>query len=110
MAGPLSWLQQSGAVWQPIGASSPPRECGDNPFEDSEAEYEGLTSLYPERRIHQSGHGTSVAAPLVAGAIAALKSMFPNLSYHQIRDRILETADESVYDFYPNAPGLLEKS
>ena len=35
----------------------------------------------------------------MAAAIAALKSMFPNLNYHQIRDRILETADESVYDF-----------
>ncbi len=77
-----------------------------NPF-NSEAEYEGLTSLdlnggYTERA------GTSVAAPLVAGAIASLKSMFPNLSYHQIRDRILATADKGVYDFYPNLPGWIE--
>ena len=37
--------------------------------------------------------GTSMAAPHVAGALAGLKSLFPNLSYHQLRDRILETAN-----------------
>lgn len=41
------------------------------------------------------GSGTSFAAPQVVGALAALKSMFPNLSHQQIRDRILETADRS---------------
>ena len=41
------------------------------------------------------GSGTSFAAPQVVGALAALKSMFPNLGYQQIRDRILETADSS---------------
>lgn len=39
--------------------------------------------------------GTSVAAPYVAGGLAALKSMFPNLSYHQVRERMLATADRS---------------
>ena len=52
--------------------------------------------------------GTSVAAPQVAAAIAALKSMFPNVSYQQIRDRILETADKGVYDFTPVPPWMLE--
>ena len=37
--------------------------------------------------------GTSMAAPHVAGALAGLKSLFPNLSYRQLRDRILETAN-----------------
>ena len=75
---------------------------GEHPTDGSVPD-EGVTSLdlgggYSERS------GTSVAAPLVAGAIAALKSMFPNLSYHQIRDRILETADEGIYDTWPNLP------
>lgn len=54
--------------------------------------------------------GTSFAAPHVAGAIAALKSVFPNLSFQQIRDRILVTANSS--GIYANAAifgqGLLD--
>lgn len=49
-------------------------------------------------------HGTSVAAPQVSGALAALKSMFPNLGFQEVRDRILFTAnrtgiyaDSSIY-------------
>ncbi len=38
-------------------------------------------------------YGTSMAAPHAAGALAALKSMFPNLSYLQIRERLLFTAN-----------------
>ena len=42
--------------------------------------------------------GTSIAAPYVAGGLAALKSLFPNLSYQQLRNRILVTAiDEGRY-------------
>ena len=39
--------------------------------------------------------GTSIAAPYVAGALAALKSMAPHLSYQELRGRILATADRS---------------
>ena len=39
--------------------------------------------------------GTSFAAPYVAGGMAALKSMFPNLTYQQVRDRIFRTADKT---------------
>ena len=39
--------------------------------------------------------GTSFAAPYVAGSLAALKSMFPNLTYQQVRDRIFRTADKT---------------
>ena len=39
--------------------------------------------------------GTSIAAPYVTASLAALKSMFPNLSYHDVRARILATADRS---------------
>jgi subtilisin family serine protease len=40
-------------------------------------------------------YGTSMAAPHASAALAALKSMFPNLSYLQIRDRLLFTANRS---------------
>ncbi len=39
--------------------------------------------------------GTSIAAPYVTASLAALKSMFPNLSYQQVRARILATADRA---------------
>ena len=39
--------------------------------------------------------GTSIAAPYVTAGLAALKSMFPNLSYHDVRERVLATADKS---------------
>lgn len=39
--------------------------------------------------------GTSMAAPHVSGAIAGLKSRFPNLSFQQIRDRLLATANKT---------------
>ena len=48
-----------------------------------------LDGLYEEKQ------GTSMAGPHVTGALAALKSMFPNLSYQDLRDRILFTADDS---------------
>ena len=34
-------------------------------------------------------------APHVSGALAVLKSLFPNLDYRQVRDRILATADKT---------------
>ena len=40
-------------------------------------------------------HGTSMAAPHAAAALGALKSMFPNLSTRQLRDRLLHTANRS---------------
>ncbi|MBW8905101.1 MAG: S8 family serine peptidase, partial [Betaproteobacteria bacterium] len=40
-------------------------------------------------------YGTSMAAPHASAALAALKSMFVNLSYLQIRDRLLYTANRS---------------
>jgi subtilisin family serine protease len=39
--------------------------------------------------------GTSMAAPHVSGAIAALKTRFPNLSFQQVKDRILVTANKT---------------
>jgi hypothetical protein len=40
-------------------------------------------------------NGTSMAAPLVSGAIASLKSMFPSLSYQDIAARLLTTATKT---------------
>jgi hypothetical protein len=42
---------------------------------------------------YASMYGTSMSAPHVAAAVAALKSMFVNLSYLQIRERLLYTAN-----------------
>jgi subtilisin family serine protease len=39
--------------------------------------------------------GTSMAAPHASAALAALKSMFPNLTYLQVRDRLLFTANRA---------------
>ena len=39
--------------------------------------------------------GTSMAAPHVSGAVAALKSMFPTLSLQQVRTRLFATANKA---------------
>jgi hypothetical protein len=44
---------------------------------------------------YASMNGTSMAAPQVSGAIAGLKSMFPNLSYQDIAARLLTTANRT---------------
>ena len=38
-----------------------------------------------------------MAAPYVTAGLAALKSMFPNLSYQDVRERVLATADKSAF-------------
>lgn len=52
----------------------------------------GLYSMY-NNGSYASMYGTSMAAPHVAAALGALKSMFVNLSYPQIRERLLYTAN-----------------
>ncbi len=54
----------------------------------------GIYSMY-NNGGYASMYGTSMAAPHAAAAIAALKSMFANLSTLQIRDRLLYTANRS---------------
>jgi subtilisin family serine protease len=53
----------------------------------------GLYSMYNDG-TYASMYGTSMAAPHASAALGALKSMFPNLSYLQIRDRLLFTANK----------------
>ncbi|MBD3678886.1 MAG: S8 family serine peptidase [Rhodobacteraceae bacterium] len=50
--------------------------------------------------------GTSFAAPMVAGAMAILAEAFPNLSPHDLRIRLLASADNEFDGF--NATGTVE--
>ncbi|HEX2114192.1 MAG TPA: S8 family peptidase, partial [Alphaproteobacteria bacterium] len=54
----------------------------------------GLFSMYKDGN-YAAMYGTSMAAPHAAAALGALKSMFPNLSYLQLRDRLLYTANRA---------------
>ncbi|MCY4613025.1 MAG: S8 family serine peptidase [Nitrospira sp.] len=59
---------------------------------------------------YDRSEGTSFAAPQVSGALAALKSMFPNLGFQDVRDRILFTADRTGIYAAPSiyGQGLLD--
>jgi len=61
---------------------------GDNQAAD------GIYSMYNNGGYTKLS-GTSMAAPMVSGAIAGLKSMFPNLSYQDIAARLLTTANKT---------------
>lgn len=50
--------------------------------------------------------GTSFAAPVVSGAMALLAQAFPNLTPHDLRARLIATADNGFEGF--NATGRLE--
>jgi hypothetical protein len=54
----------------------------------------GIYSMY-NNGGYATLSGTSMATPMVSGALASLKAAFPNLSYQQIRDRILVTANKT---------------
>jgi hypothetical protein len=58
------------------------------------AQGSGIYSTYTSN-TYASINGTSMAAPQVSGAIAGLKSMFPNLSYQDIAARLLTTANKT---------------
>jgi hypothetical protein len=55
---------------------------------------QGIYSMYNNGGYTRMS-GTSMAAPMVSGAIAALKNTFPNLSYQQVRDRLLVAANKT---------------
>jgi subtilisin family serine protease len=54
----------------------------------------GLYSMY-NNGGYAGMYGTSMATPHASAALAALKSMFVNLSYLQLRERLLHTANRS---------------
>ena len=49
--------------------------------------------------------GTSMAAPMVAGAAAMLKSYYPSLSMKEIKDALYSSSVK-----YPNVEGFADKS
>lgn len=48
---------------------------------------------------YETQTGTSFAAPMVAGALALLAEAFPNLTPHQLRVRLLASADDDFRGF-----------
>ena len=54
----------------------------------------GIYSTYNDGSYKRMS-GTSMAAPMVSGALAGLKTRFPNLSYQEVRDRLLTTANRT---------------
>ena len=76
---------------------SDPSPGGDASHGVDAREDNGIYSTVPGGYDRQMG--TSMAAPQVSGALAALKSMFPNPGFQDVRDRILFTADRTgIYD------------
>ncbi|MCH9844869.1 MAG: S8 family serine peptidase [Alphaproteobacteria bacterium] len=52
------------------------------------------TSISDDDEQYENKHGTSMAAPHVTGALAALKSLFPSMSSTELVDLVLTTADD----------------
>ncbi len=52
------------------------------------------TSITNTDEQYENKHGTSMAAPHVTGALAALKSLFPSMSSTELVDLMLTTADD----------------
>jgi subtilisin family serine protease len=55
----------------------------------------GLLSTYSGGRA-QENSGTSMAAPAVAGAAGILLSAFPNLSFNELRERIVNSSNSKM--------------
>ena len=93
------WLAVTSVGW--MGGLAPySQQCGvaagwciAAPGGDRSDENPGIYSTVPWG--YGEGEGTSYAAPQVSGALAALKSMFPNLGFQDVRNRILFTADRT---------------
>ncbi|MGL4237126.1 S8 family peptidase [Tabrizicola sp.] len=57
---------------------------------------------------YAEGTGSSFAAPQVAGALALLAEAFPNLTPHQLRARILASADNTFTGFSNAGTGVVD--
>ncbi|MBC7447861.1 MAG: S8 family peptidase [Hymenobacteraceae bacterium] len=62
-----------------------------------------LTTQYQHDSAYATTSGSSVAAPLVAGAVALVRAHFPTLTGEQAAERVRIAADTSIYALPGNA-------
>ncbi len=67
---------------------------------------EGILSTIIQSGGYTNADGTSMASPVVAGVAGLVKSINPELTPLQLRQRLMMTADY-IYDLNPNYEGLL---
>ena len=67
---------------------------------------EGIMSTIIANNGYDAFDGTSMASPIVAGVAALVKSVHPNLTAPQLRQRLMDTADY-IYDLNPTFVGKL---
>ena len=71
----------------------------------------GLTSKYPDHVVQSNGEayfrisGTSMSAPIVAGAVALLLQDEPNLTPDQVKYRLMATANQAWPGYIPGRTG-----
>nr|MDK2851063.1 serine protease [Candidatus Cloacimonadota bacterium] len=73
---------------------------------DISAPGENILSTVIANNGYASYSGTSMASPVVAGVAALVKSLHPNMSSQDLRNRLMYTADP-IDDINPNYAGLL---
>lgn len=56
-----------------------------------------ITSTWPGGGVHDSS-GTSMASPVVAGAVGLFLAVYPSTNVETLMSRLLSTADGSIYD------------
>jgi len=69
-----------------------------------------VMTCLPTGGFGNSGHGTSLAAPIVSGAAALLTERFPTETADQIRDRLLNMCRSLGADVNASGAGLLDLS
>lgn len=105
--------KKANRVWLEVGAASKMYDAElPAPFSNYNKEYvdvfapgADIYSTIPENG-YASFNGTSMAAPMVAGIAALLRSYFPDLSARQVREIILESAIPANLEV--NKPGAEE--
>ncbi len=73
---------------------------------DISAPGSGIQSTIIQSDGYAAYDGTSMASPIVAGVAALVKSVNPELSAAQLRQRLMDTADY-IYDINPDYEGKL---
>ena len=75
---------------------------------DISAPGESITSTVPGQRV-DSKSGTSMAAPIVSGVAGLLVARSPQISFAEMRDSLINTADPSLYTRTFDEQGLNER-